>query len=402
MGIGSDFSCKSLYQGFKQKMHNISHFAEIDKAKPDQVVVGKQVNKQTGEIEDVTISRDLYNKIHHTIGPKVAGAFLIMTLLGVPCKQYAIAQEMDAASNEVPTNIMLAEQKSLEKDAIAWDSILPLPEKLAKATKNPDSPAGKFYQSLKDNKESLMQDLGIDSATYDQYAAVALKITKEESAYGQSKKYKIYKALEQTETGSKVLETARDVLQGDGTLSIGMSRFKIANASDSCKVLFDKYGITYDNTNSNILEPEKSAIATLIRLAEIGENDYPKYLASINEIKPDTSTAEAKQSIKNAQNILFNNLVRPQAMEALISPNGTPLEEWNLQTADLTEKDLEDLRFYASTVELSKDAYLAARWNGKAVLPIGDRKDIACRNLLNIAAQKGYVANIDKTSKVIY
>ena len=73
-----------------------------------------------------------------------------------------------------------------------------------------------------------------------------------------------------------------------------------------------------------------------------------------------------------------------------------------MQTADLTEKDLDDLRFYASTVELSKDAYLAARWSGKALIPAGDRKDIACRNLLNIAAQKGYVANIDKTSKVIY
>jgi len=401
MGIGSDFSCKSLYQGVKQKMHNIKHFAEIDQSKPEQIAICKRIDKDTGEVVDATLSKDTYEKIHR-LGPKVVLAFMAMGALGVPCKNYALSQEREAAIQEIPHNIEKAKEKSLAEDTIVWDAVLPLPQKLAKATQNPNSAAGKFYQALKDNKESLMQDLGIDSATYNQYATVALKITKEESAYGQSKKYKMYEMVEQSPEGAKVLETARKVLKGDGTLSIGMSRYKIADASDEAKALFDKYGITYDNTNSNILDPEKSAIATMIRLAEIGENDYPKYLASIKDIKPDTSSVEAKKTIEHAKNLLFNNLVRPDALETLIMQNGSVEEEWQFDALGLSNEDLDALRFYASTVELSKDAYLAARWNGKALIPTGDRKDIACRNLLNIAAQKGYVANIDKTSKVIY
>lgn len=385
----------------KQKMYNITHMAEIERSKPDQIFICKGVDPETGEIIDQTLSRETVEKMYKYT-PKFVYGFGLMMALGMPMKQYAVAQEKMAAIQEIPVNIATAREKSQEKEVIVWDPILPLPEKLAKATQNPNTPAGKFYQSLKDNKESLMADLGIDSVTYNNYANVALKITKEESAYGQSKKYKVYEAIEQYPEGSKALETIREILEGDGSLSIGMSRYKIANASDEAKALFDKYGITYENTNSNILNPEKSAIATMIRLVEIGEKDYPKYLNSVQKLKPDTSTVAAKKSIENAQNLLFNNLVRPDALEILTMENDTPYEAEMLDFYGLTQTDLDDLRFYASTIELSKDAYLAARWNGKALLPTGARKDIACKNLLNIAAQKGYVSNIDKTSKVIY
>ena len=394
-------SFTGLKDTLKQKMYNITHLDEIERSKPDQIVICKGIDEETGELVDQTLSRETVEKIYKR-GPKFVYGFAIMMALGIPIKQNAVAQEQMAAIQEVPTNIATAKERSLEKELIVWDSILPLPEKLARATQNPNTPAGRFYQALKDNKESLMADLGIDSVAYNNYASVALKITKEESAYGQSKKYKVYETIEQYPQGSKALETIREVLEGDGTLSIGMSRYKIANASDEAKALFDKYGITYNNTDSNILSPEKSAVATMIRLVEIGEKDYPKYLKSLAEIKPDTSTVEAKQSIKNAQEILFNNLIRPNALEALTSENGSQYEDFMFETTGLNNKDLDDLRFYASTIELSKDAYLAARWNGKALLPIGVRKDIACKNLLNIAAQKGYVSNIDKTSKVIY
>lgn len=390
-----------IFRNCKQTLYNIKHFEEIDKQKPEQVVICKGINPETGEIEDRTLSRDTVEKIHKYT-PKFVQALGLMLAIGMPYKNYTIAQERQTAIQEIPMNIALAKENSNKKEAIVWDSVIPLPEKLANATQNPDTPAGKFYQALKDNKESLMKDLDIDSATYNKYAIVALKITKEESEYGQSKKYKMYELIERYPEGSKALEMAREFLEGDGTLSIGISRYKIANASTEAKELFKKYGITYDNTNSNILNPEKSAIATMIRLVEIGEKDYPVYLNNLSKIKQNVSTEEAKKSIKNAQNILFNNLVRLNALEALTMANGSIEESEMLDITGLTHKDLDDLRFYASTIELSKDAYLAGRWNGKALLPIGARKDIACRNLLNIAAQKGYVSNIDKTSKVIY
>ena len=169
-------------------------------------------------------------------------------------------------------------------------------------------------------------------------------------------------------------------------------------------MLFDRYGITYGENGSNIVEPEKSAVATIIHLATLGK-DYAKYLENARALAPDLSSPEMQKSVDNAKEILFNDVRRPKAV--LLLQGGERAVEENFADGQffpikVSEQDLNDLRTYASTVILSKEAYLAGRWNGRKLLPEGERKDQACANLLNLAAQKGYISNINKKSDVLY
>ena len=333
-------------------------------------------------------------------------AYFMMAMLPLGTVS-TIAQELSAHAEgkaKVVSNLMKAKATSMAEDSLVFDSKIPLPLKLYNAVKNETTLVGRFFKSIKANKDSLVRDLGISSEEYNEYAAVAIKLSKEESQYGNAKSYKMYDAVERYDLGRNLISTARKVSRGDGDLSLGMTRFKINKASDEEKLLFDKYGITYGDNGSNIIEPEKSAIATMIHLATLGR-DYPKYLENARKLYPDITNPAVKNSIKNSKEILFNDVYRPKAV-TLLQGGERAVEENFLDAGfipiEVSEKDLNDLRTYASTVILSKEAYLAGRWNGRKLLPEGTRKDQACANLLNVANQKGYVANIDKKSEVLY
>lgn len=295
-------------------------------------------------------------------------------------------------------NINKAKTLSLFKDDIIFDELIPLPSKIANALKF-STPAAKFYKSLRTNKAALMKALNITSDEYNQYSALALKISKEESSFGLNRKYKLYHLAERTLLGTKFISTARKFLSGEGFLSLGMTRFKISKAPAEEKELFKQFGITFEKNRSNILKPEQSAVATIIHLANMGK-EYPKYLQAVGELMPDLSSPAVIQSLSNARRILFNDSLRPIAIKAVKA--GENVDMAVLESAGLSVKDLDDLKTYAKTVILSKDAFLAAKWNGRKFIPIGQGSNYAYANLLNIAAQKGYVSNIDKTSRVLY
>jgi hypothetical protein len=299
---------------------------------------------------------------------------------------------------EAAENINKAKALATATDDVVFDELVPLPAKIAKALKI-STPATKFYESLKVNKSSLMKALGLSSEEYNQYAALALKISKEESCFGLSRKYKMYHLAESTRLGTKFLSAIRKYLSGEGFLSLGMTRFKISKAPAEEKALFKQFGITFEKNRSNILKPEQSAVATMIHLANMGK-EYPDYLKSVGELMPDLSSSAVKQSLQNARRILFHDKLRPVAVRAVRSGQAVDVEALN--KVGLTLNDLEDLKQYAKTVILSKDAFLAARWNGRAIVPFGEKSRYAFANLLNVAAQKGYVSNIDRTSRVLY
>ena len=303
-------------------------------------------------------------------------------------------RSIDKATENIKKAIALAKQK----DDVVFDEIIPLPAKIAKVLKI-STPATRFYGSLRTNKEALMKALGITSEEYNKLAALALRISKEESYYGLSKKYKMYNLAESTNIGARFISTIRSLVAGEGCLSLGMTRFKISKASAKEKALFKQFGITFEKNRSNILKPEQSAVATMIHLVYMGK-EYPAYLKAVGELMPDLSSPAVQKSVSNARYILFNDKIRPQAIKALRT--GDNLDPKFLQEAELSIVDIEDLRTYAKTVILSKNAFLAAKWNGRAIVPIGIKSKCAYANLLNIAAQKGYVSNIDKTSRVIY
>lgn len=370
--------------------------------------------------------------------PQIVKGMLFGTALTLVIGSIYAEKEKRDCANAVPYNIQRAKEKAAENDSIVHDDILPLPYKLAKTTQNPTTWAGRFYHSLRDNKENLMQDLNINNEEYNQLAVLAIKLSREESSFGGGTKYKIYDKIHRDETGLDVLATARgakaaaertlnDILRfkfssiaddieiqdSDRSLSLGMTRYKITDATEEEKELFDKYGITYENNRSNIVDPEQSAIATIIHMATLRKL-YPTYLENAEALKPDLNDPKVKKAIKNAQKILFNDDLRPPAIEDLRTGRyDVPSIDEEKKGGEVEvgmgyfpKSDIEDLKIYARTVILSPDAHLIAMWNGRGVLPNPNKSrralDETYVNLLHIAAQKGYVANIDKKSQVIY
>lgn len=415
------YFCEKVYQP-KEMCMNIRKFspyikstyndmrnAARDMANPQKAIdEGRMVDlgwqkKRNGQIVNAQLPESALKII-----PKLAKGIVYFMMAAFPVgTANSIIAELIAHSEakaKVAENIVKAKATAMAKDSIVFDSKIPLPEKLYNATKNEKTNAGRFLKSMKDNKESLMKDLNITSEEYNEYAIMALKLSKEESQYGNAMSYKLYDAVEKHEAGRDAVSTARKITKGDGDLSLGMTRLKINKSTAEEKALMDKYGITSDGNNSNVLEPEKSSIATIIHLATLGK-DYPKYLENAKALAPDLDSPMVQASIKNAQDILFNDVRRPKFVFML--QGGEQAVKENFADAGfipvkVTEKDLNDLRTYASTVILSKEAYLAGRWNGRKLLPEGVRKDQACANLLNVAVQKGYISNINKKSSVIY
>lgn len=401
------------YRRAKQRINNFVNFAQIDAQKPQinlgwyrKVKCTAEERKLTGKkykIVEAKISHEMAESMPKNVNKTFLAPLILAGIFIMKTSADAVVY-LEKMPAQVAKNIQKAKDLSQQKDTFLLGDTISLPAQLAKATSKAGMPIKRFLSALKVNKEALMADLNIDGKTYDLYAKVALKIAKEESQFGNSKKYKIYDILESSKTGRTAISKIRKAVNGDGTLSLGMTRFKIDKASKEEKELFKKYGITFDNNNSNILQPEKSALATLIHLATL-DKDYPKYLEAVRKCHPDMSKISVRKSIENAKKIVFDDEKRPLAMDNFVnhyvqeaSFTINPME----RLMSISGKEMADLRVYARTVELSPEAYLAARWNGKKIIPTGAKADIACKNLLNIIAQKGYIANIDKSSKVVY
>ena len=281
-------------------------------------------------------------------------------------------------------------------------SKMALPEKeihVPASITNLKTNAGKFFKALLTNKLSLMKDLNVDEKTYDMLSGVALSISREESSYGRSGKFLFFNNLEKSNIFTKILSFIRNYKKGDGSLSMGMTQLKIDKVSDTEKELLKKYGITFGKNRSNITNPEKSAIATIIHLNELLKG-YPEYLKAAKALKPNMSDPKVISAIERAKTIISDNAKRPLAIGALRARQGTLAEKNALEVAGLTLKDLDALRTYASTVELSERAYLAASWNGKMIIPQGPKGDLAYINLIHTACNKGYISNVLQSSKV--
>lgn len=429
---------RTLYKATKQKISDTYHFAEIDAQKP-QVKLGwyrkvkctPEERKATGKkykLVEATMSKEQYEKIQKDpLGPIrkfFYGMAMFITVISAK-SNIDFVKYISSAERSIVENIEKARSLALVQDTVVSDGTIKLPIKLAKIAGEKNSIANKFYTALKDNKENLMQDLEIDSKTYDRLVKIAMQIAKEESKYGKSKKYKIYSIIEKHQDTRDIFSGIRKYKEAvtglkkpddkDGILSLGLTRFKIDDTKPEEKALFKKYGINQGQNTSNIQEdPGKSAIATIIHLANI-DKDYPIYVQKVDSLKPDELDFNVMKSIANAKRIIFDDQRRPIAIQAIMEEG--MYEEARPQQAgihtilypyehaiDVTTKDLEDIKIFAKTVKLSPEAYLAARWNGRKIIPSGTENQIklAYKNLINIIAQKGYVSNIDKTSKIDY
>ena len=393
---------KRTYKDLKEFAWASTHAQEAMEKSP-VVNLGWQRKGTDGKLEEAKLPLAMYKMIA-PFSKLTAGFFVVATPVSLA---KAVTDEMAILAEgkaNITSNILKARTTSLAEDSIVFDTKIPLPIKLYNATKNESTHAGRFLKSMKQNKDSLMKDLNISSDEYNEYAVMALKICKEESQFGNATSYKLYDMAEKSEFGRDAISTVRKVVKGDEDLSLGMTRFKINKASDEEKVLFDKYGVTYNGSECNIIEPEQSAIASIIHLATLGK-DYPKYLENARALRPNLNDKNVQESLERAKQILFNDTERAGAIYTLQHGKKDAIRAGyypGFLNSPPTQRDLNDLRLFASTVILSKESYLAGRWNGRKLLPEGKKADQACANLLNVAAQKGYMANINKKSEVLY
>ena len=366
--------------------HEIVH---NNKSTEPDVVICTTKNHKTGEIEQQTLPINLVNKMYSIASNKAASILLRLLCFG----SVALA-DVNSRYNAIDYSRSFEEEYIINADNNNLDGI-EFSEDISNELGSIGNHGKRFIFSLVKNKESLMKDLNLNDKQYDDLADIALKISKNESQFGKSLKYRGFMVTESYLAGAYGASKIREYksTDKDPTLSRGMTQYKIAFANDNEKALFDKYGITYNNLTTNIQYPEKSAVATIIHLGSI-QKGYEAYLEKMDEISPDLSNPEVQESIENAKSIIFNDELRPKAIKALTRKNGSGDESEYLKVANLTQKDLEDLRTYAKSIRLSEKAFVAAGWPGKNIRPYGKSADLGCANLINAAAGVGYIANI--------
>ena len=217
------------------------------------------------------------------------------------------------------------------------------------------TPQGKkFYDSLIDNKQDLMQRLGLTDEQYDTLACTALALASQETGMGEEDGYE-----GENQGIGKVL---RDIgkwfsttFLGDGSASSGLTQMKIYDflnenkLPDELKQIMKDYGISANGQNDNNLfaNPDKAAIATMVVLKHINDN-YDSHKNTLdseherigNEI---ASTPEEKAEKLEQGKELLNNILdvyknAPENKKAvlretfkswLLAKNGTKLNPMN-------------------------------------------------------------------------
>lgn len=143
-----------------------------------------------------------------------------------------------------------------------------------------------FISGIEDYKKAIMADTGIDLATYNDLADIALGIAEQESKFGTSVKYALKNALTQEQLD--LLKTIKGGVKGvakdlnnideitwDGVLehfkkpisyrSNGITQIKTRGDNYRTRVLYDKYGIDEESLKN----PYMSGAGTMLRLASI-------------------------------------------------------------------------------------------------------------------------------------
>ena len=127
-------------------------------------------------------------------------------------------------------------------------------------------------QAIVDNKQKLMKELKINGDVYNELAKLTLGLAGQESKYGTSFKFKV-----KTEFTQDVL---KNITGNKSYNSKGLTQIKYDGVNDEVKKIFKKYNITKENLNQG----DKAALAQIILLSHMYNNELPTYRKNINEI----------------------------------------------------------------------------------------------------------------------
>ena len=244
---------------------------------------------------------------------------------------------------------------------------------------------GKFLKALKDNKCSLTKDLNITDEKYDETVKLIRKIASTDE--------RIPFSLILTEKESGSGKGQADFLNNISNSTFGNEKYEplmrerlsIKSTTKRERALFDRYGIDILDDDMPV---DKLAKASVIHALTI-ENTYPRYLQIIEKVRPNQADPKVQESIRNAQRILSDEVLSGVAVNELDASNLTFVDEsGTVFNSFISEKDLDDLRVYASSIILPKNTYVAEMWDLHNIFPVGENKDRACANILTAILDK--------------
>ena len=223
--------------------------------------------------------------------------------------------------------------------------------------KEKNEKAAAFQKALSDNKETLMISLNITEEQFEKYKAMAQAISVVETNAGNSKETKVLDALENKEFVNNL------ATKKYGPLSAGMTQIKASILSDEEKEILGKLGVTTGDIN-NLDEPEKCALATIVHIHKL-EQDYPKYLSNDNIGIINDKSKLSETEIANLDNFIKTLTTKEEWSKLLLVKD--ILKGNRTATTDQEKQLIEGAKLFVDTYveKLSKEEYVAARWNGK-------------------------------------
>ena len=208
----------------------------------------------------------------------------------------------------------------------------------------------KFLEGLKNNKESLCQELGLSSEEYDSFACIALAIASQETGMGEEDGYQD----ENKGIGKFIRGILKqiDVWFGGASASSGLTQMKIYDflkgnqLTQEQKDIIKSHGIKVSSVSKNNLysEPDKAAVATMVVLTSIASN-YENYLDVLKTGHEDAKkqlpgNLTDKQLTQKGNNIIDNisevykkasdkekTKIRSTLKQFLLSKNGSKLKD---------------------------------------------------------------------------
>lgn len=165
-----------------------------------------------------------------------------------------------------------------------------------------------YANSIMNGKKQLQKDFNLDSYTYDKLAQLAMGIAQQETKFNTSRRKKL-----KDYTPDFVLNTIR----GNNNRSRGATQIKLTGDNKEMQNIYKKYYINEDNIDNM----DKSAVATMARLAYIYNNEVRgrnfkgagdtdispwdallyKWMGRNSELKHKTATPEQNNYISNVK-----------------------------------------------------------------------------------------------------
>lgn len=240
-----------------------------------------------------------------------------------------------------------------------------------------------FANALSSNKQALQKELGLDSATYNDLAELALGIAQQESNFGTSVRKKIKDAIP-----DEILDSVKKITRGKSSArSVGMTQIKMSADNDWMQQFYKKHNITPDNIQDSA---ELSAIATIGRLAHMYNN----------EVRGRTFTGENGINIDPIDAVLYKYMGKNKE---LTGKTATPEKNIYIQNVKKYANDwdlLSQTESFAEGGEVTGPRQNVLKRANKVATNYSDAKDFtldpfnyAVRNIAKTLTGRGGISN---------